>query len=151
MASVYSPFRREVEVCPRLASRVRISWLYVRMKSSISFSILQFQWKADKTAELPSVLLLLLFFSLRFLVATPSTLLSVSHCTVARSLSQGWVGGILAWSLSMLNPQWSSASGVCPSCVPSLWLQLWRTSHGCWLVEWKYFTQLFNTTLNVAR
>lgn len=69
MASVYSPFCGEVKVCPRLASRVRISWFCLKMKSSISFSISQPSWKADKTVELSSVLLLLfLLFRCNFLL-----------------------------------------------------------------------------------
>lgn len=135
-ASVYSPFKREVEVSPRLAYRVRISWFCFRMKSSSSFT-LNLSDLMERRQDSWALLYLgfvSLFVCLFFTAISYCHTLSPAQC---QSLWSTWkpepgLEGISAWSLSMPDPQWTSSFWACPCSMPSVRLQLWRMSHGCW-------------------
>ena len=121
VASVYSPFRREFDVWPRLAYRVRISWFCFRMKNYISFSV--FRLSGKKTGQLRFSL----FFSpLQFLTAPPSALLIASHYRASGSLSWGWKA-----SQRGVSPCWIPSGAVLLVFVPVVCLLCSSSPGGC--------------------
>ena len=146
--SVYCSFRREVHICSRLARRVRNSWfcvcvcvLCLRLGDSISSSISQSSGR--ETGELS--------FSLVYFAAV-----ACWHISIPSSMS-GTKQHVEAWPgpgrhLSRNLPCAESLENPIPWCLPlvcTFYLVPDQKDVPHVLVEWRWFTQLFNMTLDI--